>query len=221
MSFDPSRHVGRNIRPPCARCKPDLTFENTTGSTDNNLPDTNHSLDKLSLFFSDPASHPATTQSPPRSPTPFPLLLSAPQAETRGFIMTIHTPTIFSPALTDRFGRVIFGFGTQKKTTRPFSASVVFGNGINNFVDLTNFNSGNNMYFQMPSFFPCLPSNFNMQLTSKFASGSKSNCINSPLSSLQIENLQTLGTVKTFGVVQNVIKNEDACPTFVLVFSWN
>jgi hypothetical protein len=222
MSFEPSRFVGRNIRPPCKPCKPDLSFQNTIDSTNNNNKDTDHSLDKLSLFFADPASHPSTTQSPPRSPTPFPLLLSAPSNTGKRFGMTIHTPTIFDPPMRDRLGRIIFGFGFQDRSTPPLTARARFGNGISTLVDLTNFTSGNNLYFSMPSFFPCRPDKgISMTLFAQFASGTKSNCINNPVDSRKVETLQTEGTVQTFAVLENVIKNDDACPTFYFIFSWD
>lgn len=89
------RKPGRNVQPPCASCT--RKESPTTLLSWNQAPQKrldiyqvrstdaceglgNNSLNNLSLFFSDPCSFPNSTQSPPRSPTSFALLLQAPSA---------------------------------------------------------------------------------------------------------------------------------------------
>lgn len=94
MSSD-ERKPGRNIQAPCVSCtrkeSPTAIMSWNTAPQQRlhiyqvSPPDAceglnNEKLKNLSFFFSDPCSLPSSTQSPPRSPTTFPLLLQAPAA---------------------------------------------------------------------------------------------------------------------------------------------
>jgi hypothetical protein len=88
------RKPGKNIQPPCARCSQPASDGLLQSANDNfNSCGTlsNPKLNNLSLFFSDPASSPDTTQSPITSPTPFPLLLQAPPSDTLLYLPFIAT----------------------------------------------------------------------------------------------------------------------------------
>ena len=94
MSLD-ERKPGRNLQPPCVSC---ARKESPTAIMSwNSAPQKrlhifqvsptdacegmdNGKLNNLSMFFSDPCSQPSSTQSPPRSPTSFALLLQSPSA---------------------------------------------------------------------------------------------------------------------------------------------
>lgn len=92
------RKVGKNINPPCVSCNQKQSP--TSVISWNTAPDAcegqnNGTLNNLSLFFSDPASAPSSTQSPARSPTTFPLLLQSPKQKITlvTFLVTNSVPS--------------------------------------------------------------------------------------------------------------------------------
>lgn len=209
------RHIGRNFRPPCLSCKPGLSLDNMIPNSDNSCR-SNDDLQKLSFFFSDPASFPSSTQSPLRSPTSFPALLSALPPNTRPLLSTISTPTPFDEPMVTRFNQPIFGFGSATQDQNVVSAFAKFEN-----LDLTNFTSGNTMYFQLPPFFPCNPKNFNGTLAS-FVQGTnlRDNCITFFPNLPSIVTTPIDGQSVSFAMFPNVIATSDFCPLVFLTFWW-
>ena len=90
-----ARRPGKNIQAPCATCTRPATLGLLQPRTNEPVEHLqihqgrdaceglgNDRLRSLSLFFSDPAAAPGTTQSPIRSPTEFPLLFKSPAQYT-------------------------------------------------------------------------------------------------------------------------------------------
>lgn len=210
------RRVGRNVRLACISCKPDLAFDNILKPTDK-AQNSNDSLQNLSLFFTDPASYPSTSQSPLRSPTPFTRLLSSAPQGTTFFTVTVSSPSPFSSPLRDSNGSVITGSGqTNINSDGTFSAFVTFLN-----MDLSNFQSGSNMYFLMPSFFSCSTVNFGGILQSVDPSTNiTTNCLRAspPFPSTTVTTPVQIGQINTFLIFTNVVKTANSCPKVQMNF---
>lgn len=210
------RRVGINIRPPCVRCRPDLAFDNILKPSDK-AQNSNDSLQNLSLFFTDPASYPSTSQSPLRSPTPFTRLLSSAPQGTTFFTVTVSTPSPFSSPLQDANGSIITGTGqTNINSDGSFSAFVTFLN-----MDLTNFTSGSNMYFLLPSFFSCNTVNFGGILQSVDPSTNiTTNCLRGtpPFPTSTVTTPVQIGRINTFLIFTNVVKTANSCPKVQMNF---
>lgn len=111
------RKIGRNQQPPCRRCGPAPT--DTMIQQKNESCTTNSRLQKMGLFFADPAAYPGTSQSPFRSPTSFNFLFEAPKQDVYLWSPKISSNTSLSNSdisAFSSFGQVDFGNGTSQYT---------------------------------------------------------------------------------------------------------
>lgn len=109
------RKIGKNQQPPCRRCGPAPT--DTLIQQKNQSCTTNSRLDKVGLFFADPASYPGTSQSPLRSPTSFNFLFESPKQGTLLWSPKITSsliPAESNVSSFSSFGQVEFGVGTSE-----------------------------------------------------------------------------------------------------------
>jgi hypothetical protein len=107
------RKPGKNIQAPCVTCTRPATLGLLQPRTNNPVEHLqihqgrdaceglgNDSLRNLSLFFSDPAAAPGTTQSPIRSPTEFPLLFRSPAQHTIAYPAVMQSQLTITPGVT-------------------------------------------------------------------------------------------------------------------------
>jgi hypothetical protein len=115
------RKIGKNQQPPCRRCGPAPT--DTMIQQKNQSCTTNSKLDRMGLFFTDPASYPGTSQSPFRSPTSFNFLFESPKQGS--YLWSPKITSSLIPAESNvssfsAFGQVDLGVGTSE-----YSGSII------------------------------------------------------------------------------------------------